>query len=278
MVHYIRLSEERLFCSRLTRIMIKGFNPLKRGRFLPQRNVTILPIFNTAHLSLKYRLSITQDPYAVVSEWLRFNQAISHYAQNVINRFNHFKYSSQKTKFGSKRFITLGLIAAAFIALNPQGSSYASVVKPDVFYADLRDGALNSTITTHIDSQTGPNFQWTLLGYISQGFSVWHKGIDVASNYNNPVKPVAAGVVEKTFTEPFGYGRTIVVKHNDGFETQYSHLNKIEVKEGDRVTTETEIGTIGLTGRTTGPHVHLEVHEDGKQVNPAAYIPITPTK
>jgi murein DD-endopeptidase MepM/ murein hydrolase activator NlpD len=70
-----------------------------------------------------------------------------------------------------------------------------------------------------------------------------------------------------------GYGNTVFIDHGNNLTSRYAHLSKIEVKVGDKVNMDTEIGKLGITGRTTGPHLHLEIHENGKAINPLTVLP-----
>ena len=69
-----------------------------------------------------------------------------------------------------------------------------------------------------------------------------------------------------------GYGNVIKLQHAMGTETRYSHLSKIRVKAGQKVSRNSLIGDMGNTGRSTGPHLHYEVRVDGKAVNPMSFI------
>ena len=82
---------------------------------------------------------------------------------------------------------------------------------------------------------------------------------------------VASGVVTWTGRQA-GYGEMIEVSHGDGFVTRYAHNKQNLVKAGDMVTKGESIALMGSTGRSTGPHVHIEVLYDGKQVNPNKYL------
>jgi murein DD-endopeptidase MepM/ murein hydrolase activator NlpD len=80
------------------------------------------------------------------------------------------------------------------------------------------------------------------------------------------------GIVTKTEYNWFGYGNMIVVSHGPDFESLYAHLSKIDVKVGEQVTTDSIIGLSGSTGHSTGPHLHLEIHQDGKAIDPAPVL------
>ena len=109
--------------------------------------------------------------------------------------------------------------------------------------------------------------------YVSQKFSSFHPGIDLPSEFASAVKPIKAGVVELAEYSPFGYGNEVLIDHGDGLESLYAHLSKIEVKKGDTVTINSELGLVGSTGHSTGPHLHLEIHKDGVPVNPLNILP-----
>ena len=81
----------------------------------------------------------------------------------------------------------------------------------------------------------------------------------------------AGKVVEADYVDD-GYGNTVLIDHGQGITSRYAHLSQIEVKAGDSVTTDTEIGKVGVTGHSTGPHLHFEVRIDGVAQNPCSYI------
>lgn len=101
--------------------------------------------------------------------------------------------------------------------------------------------------------------------------SSFHTGLDIRGKIGDPVYASAAGKVTKADYYG-GYGKTIIIKHTDEQETLYAHLTKIDVKEGEIVKKGAEIGGVGSTGRSTGPHLHFEVIEDGEPVNPLLYL------
>lgn len=98
-----------------------------------------------------------------------------------------------------------------------------------------------------------------------------HKGIDLASSRGTPIYATADGVVTSAKHEG-GYGRTVRIQHEFGFETVYAHQTKLYVKAGQRVSRGDHIGDMGTTGRSTGVHLHYEVHLNGRAVNPMTYL------
>jgi murein DD-endopeptidase MepM/ murein hydrolase activator NlpD len=98
-----------------------------------------------------------------------------------------------------------------------------------------------------------------------------HKGLDIKGPIGAPVKAMAKGIVEFAGRRG-GFGNCIMLKHGNGFETLYGHLSKILVKVDQKVDIGQQIGDIGSTGRSTGPHLHYEVHKNGQQINPASFL------
>ncbi len=105
------------------------------------------------------------------------------------------------------------------------------------------------------------------------GKKAYHRGVDIRGQKGADVQATANGTV-KIENYDRGNGRYILVDHNNGFVTKYAHLKKSLVKTGDSVTRGQVIGLVGSTGRSTGPHVHYEIHYDDKIVNPTRFVRI----
>ncbi len=103
------------------------------------------------------------------------------------------------------------------------------------------------------------------------GRRAWHSGFDFAGKRGAEIIAVAAGVVTWSGNRS-GYGLMVEVTHGGGYATRYAHNESNLVKVGDVVRKGQLIARMGSSGRSTGPHVHFEVHRDGKPVNPASYI------
>jgi len=99
----------------------------------------------------------------------------------------------------------------------------------------------------------------------------FHKGLDLAAPEGMKVVSALSGTVISTGYEK-GYGNTVLVQHADGVQTRYGHLGSIKVRAGDVVDSEAELGTVGSTGRSTGPHLHFEVIRRGTPVDPFAGV------
>lgn len=109
-------------------------------------------------------------------------------------------------------------------------------------------------------------------GY-SQGFYRFHPGVDIRAPRGTTVFAAANGVVFQIELGRLGYGHKIVINHDNKLTTLYAHLDDVYVKVGDRVTKETPIGKVGLTGWTTGPHLHFEVTSAEGRINPKQVLP-----
>jgi len=123
---------------------------------------------------------------------------------------------------------------------------------------------------------------WPVLGRITSGFGDTrlsyasggtrpHKGIDISAPSGTPVVAAADGVVTFAGRES-EYGRLVCIDHGHGFLTMYGHLKELNVQAGDKVGKGQVIGTVGLSGNSTGPHLHYEVRIHGNPVNPSRYL------
>ncbi|MEN0065225.1 MAG: M23 family metallopeptidase [Myxococcota bacterium] len=119
----------------------------------------------------------------------------------------------------------------------------------------VRDGRLTSAFGMRTDPIDGAHRH--------------HDGIDLAAPKGSPIRVVRAGRVTRAHEVP-GYGRLVVVDHGRGLETRYAHCDDIHVAVGDDVAAGTVLGTVGSTGRSTGPHLHFEVRQDGTPIDPVA--------
>ena len=125
-----------------------------------------------------------------------------------------------------------------------------------------------------------PNL-WPVIGRITgyfgerldpfSGEGAFHTGVDIGSQYGDGVRAAADGVVTNASVHS-GYGRLVVVDHGFGVETWYGHLSSFAVAPGMRIKRGDLIGYVGVSGRTTGPHVHYEVRINGAPVNPMRYL------
>jgi murein DD-endopeptidase MepM/ murein hydrolase activator NlpD len=104
---------------------------------------------------------------------------------------------------------------------------------------------------------------------------VFHRGIDVGAKMGTEVLAAAAGVVTvatDSYEKTPGSGTVIIVDHGNGYNTYYGHLETLEVSTGQRVEQNEVIGTVGSTGKSTGPHLHFEVQKNGSTEDPATFV------
>lgn len=99
----------------------------------------------------------------------------------------------------------------------------------------------------------------------------FHSGVDYAAKVGTPIKAAKAGVVEFSGWKN-GYGNTILIKHDSKYTSLYGHASKLIAKEGDTVQQGQVIALVGSTGKSTGPHLHFEIFENGKRINPQSKI------
>lgn len=108
------------------------------------------------------------------------------------------------------------------------------------------------------------------------GSPALHSGMDFRAPIGWDARVTATGTVVKAGWHG-GYGRMVEIDHGGGFVTRYAHLSKIKVKEGQKVTTGQVIGKVGSSGRSTGPHLHYEVRQNGRPINPLRLLTLGKT-
>lgn len=116
-------------------------------------------------------------------------------------------------------------------------------------------------------------FQLPHPGYLSTYFSSYHPGIDIATGLGMSIKPIAKGKVVNAEFNFWGLGFVVEVDHGFGYKSTYAHLGKIYVKKDQAVDPNNYLGEVGLTGHTSGPHTHLEISKDGKNIDPLTILP-----
>lgn len=116
------------------------------------------------------------------------------------------------------------------------------------------------------------NFVWPTAGTITQRFSWYHKGIDVANRAAPDILAADSGkVVVAGWVDNYGYGNRVVIDHGNGYRTLYAHMSNIYVVVGQTVARGSAIGRMGSTGRSTGTHLHFEVI-NGSHLNPLGVL------
>lgn len=143
-------------------------------------------------------------------------------------------------------------------------------------------GVIDTLLTNRrIDMNAVPSRAPVLGSYITSGFghradpivggSQFHKGIDFEADVGDPVLAVADGVVSYA-GDRSGYGNTVEIDHGNGYVTRYAHNSRLVRRVGELVRAGDEIAKAGSTGRSTGAHVHFEVWQDGRVMNPRQFL------
>lgn len=99
-----------------------------------------------------------------------------------------------------------------------------------------------------------------------------HAGLDFTAPTGTPIYATADGVVSISGFSDGGYGNHVVINHGYGYETLYGHMSRIKARRGQKVTRGEVIGYVGSTGKSTGPHLHYEVHKNGQKIDPVYFF------
>lgn len=162
------------------------------------------------------------------------------------------------------------------IGVNLAGFSFfAGIVLPQSQEALASLEVTRNTQKTVIVVETSAStYQWPLSKFdISQTFSYYHPGIDLTDPIGTPIYPIAAGRVNWVEFLPYGYGHHVLIVHEDGIKSLYAHMSDVYVKQDDQVQKNTAIGKVGITGRSTGSHLHLEIYQNDIPTNPVEVLP-----
>jgi murein DD-endopeptidase MepM/ murein hydrolase activator NlpD len=124
---------------------------------------------------------------------------------------------------------------------------------------------------------------WPVRGYVTDGFGTRtdpfgggheiHSGLDISTDLWTAIEATADGII--IFAGNYaGYGNVVVIDHGYGVTTRYGHMSRIDATAGQRVHRGMQIGAVGSTGRSTGPHCHYEVRLHDRPVNPLNYLSV----
>jgi len=140
----------------------------------------------------------------------------------------------------------------------------AGAIAPDRLAWPLSDWVLTQSYgCTALDME--PAAAWCPTGH-------FHSGLDLAAPAGTPVHAAAAGVA-RVAESPWGYGLYVVIVHGGGMATLYGHLDWTPLSDGEPVRAGDELGLVGSSGLSTGPHLHFEVRRNGRPVDPTPWLP-----
>ena len=162
--------------------------------------------------------------------------------------------------------------------LGEQVDRVAKGVESRTDYLDVVESELLATqVRTALLPQNTPISE----GFVGSGFGsrldpfsgqmVMHAGLDFAAPPGTPILAAAGGVVSSAEHHP-AYGNMLMIDHGNGLQTLYAHASRLEVREGEIVRKGQQVARVGTTGRSTGSHLHFEVHLNGTPQNPARFL------
>jgi len=159
------------------------------------------------------------------------------------------------------------MFAGSFATIAIAGSFIPQTVKVEA------QGSVNPVIESQTDLVTQKGMQYPVGQVkINQGYSIFHQAVDLGGEVGTAIKPIMPGIVAYAGWDNSGYGNLVILDHQNNFQSYYAHLSKVEVKTGETVDMDTEIGKMGETGHATGPHLHLEIHQNGVSLNPLTVL------
>lgn len=141
------------------------------------------------------------------------------------------------------------------------------------------------SVLKHWDNELEPDFNldWPVTGRISDAYGkkrifngkpkAPHNGLDIAVNKGTPIQAPTAGKVALVGKDYYYCGNMVILEHGQGFKTLYCHMDTINVQEGQKITKGKTIGTVGSTGRATGPHLHFGVSLNDAKIKPNLFLP-----
>jgi murein DD-endopeptidase MepM/ murein hydrolase activator NlpD len=162
-----------------------------------------------------------------------------------------------------------------------QSVAQFNFLEKNVTSAALPTGGLRLLTTPNLGDLTATPSLWPVIGHLTgtfgkrmdpfSGEGAFHTGVDISSQYGDAVRVTADGIVIEA-DDRAGYGRLVIVDHGYGLTTWYGHLSSFSVLPGEQLRRGDTIGNVGVSGRSTGPHVHYEVRINGAPVNPMCYL------
>jgi len=162
-----------------------------------------------------------------------------------------------------------------------QSVAQFNFLEKNVNEADLSPASLHLLPSSSLADLNSTPTLWPVIGHLTSifgqrmdpfsGEGAFHTGVDISSQYGDSVRATADGIVVEA-GDHAGYGRLVVVDHGFGLTTYYGHLSSLNVVVGQQLKRGDAIGNVGVSGRSTGPHVHYEVRINGAPVNPMRYL------
>lgn len=218
---------------------IRWQNSLVKDKIKIGQILKILPVTGIAH-----KVSKGDTVYSIAKKYDSESQAVVDFPFNSFSNDETFELAVGQTM------------------IVPDGVMPAAVVVPTRRQITPDAGTIAAS----------GQFVWPTQGTISQRFSWYHPGIDVANNATPTVVAADSGKVIYSGWDSTGYGNMVLIDHGNGYKTRYGHMSQIFVISGQSVARGAAVGRMGSTGRSTGPHLHFEIYLNGTRVNPLSNL------
>ncbi len=218
---------------------IKWANNLKTETIKPGQILKIPPVTGVVH-----KVTSGETIYSIAKKYKTSPQNIINFPFNEFTSLDTFGLT-----VGQILYVPDGIIEEETKPATPR------------YFAQVQQGARGSS-----------NFIWPTSGGITQYFVWYHPAIDIANASAPSILAADRGTVTFAGCFAYGYGCHIIVNHNNGFETLYAHLSRLDVSSGQVVNQGQQIGVMGSTGRSTGTHLHFEIRANGIPQNPLNYL------
>lgn len=204
----------------------------------------------------KRRKSGLDEPIIPTKKILNLKYHVGGYTRKF---FRHiFEHKSVKALLGGN--IAFMLVASSFIPISAIGNDLPA----EVMAIHASENPIHTTISIQNPVEEVR---------VTQGYKFFHPALDLDGETGDTIKSIKTGKVESVEYSTVGYGKHVIIDHGDNLKSLYAHLSVINVKEGDSVTTDTVLGEMGATGRSSGDHLHLEVRDHGIPINPMSVLP-----
>jgi murein DD-endopeptidase MepM/ murein hydrolase activator NlpD len=266
-----------------TVIFIDGSQQVKKPLLIPS-----FYLYYWKLITVVLTISTSATVYGII--WMGNQYLLQHQKELLISK-EEFKNETEKLKiqqdfFNKKIDEVISLLEVKGIHLiKPSKSEAETQSDPTPFELTSNDHAqvnflnkiqyfksalIHTPIGYPIDGTVISNYGKRANPFHGQN-SEFHGGLDISARHGAPVKTTAKGKVIFAGTQS-GYGKLVIIDHDDQFQTFYAHLSEIMVKKGQKVDTNEVVGKVGATGRATGPHLHYEIRENDKTLNPQTYL------
>ena len=222
---------------------VKWQNNLRGDSITVGDTLDILPVTGIAH-----KVTSGDTIYTIAKKYSSNPQAIVDFP------FNDFAYPQ-----------TFSLVVGQTVIV-PEG------VQPQAAPVYI---ARRTLVTTGSSAVMASGFAWPIRGTMNQYYSWYHRGIDIGAPVGTPIIAATSGTVSYAIAGGwnYGYGTHVIISGANGYETLYAHMSGLNVSSGQSVVAgQTVVGWVGLTGRTTGAHLHFEVRSGGGALNPLSFL------